>query len=44
MECGYCGGEARSQDAFCSTACREAWWMDGDDKQMLPFSRRPEWN
>ena len=45
MECGYCGEAASDmRDAFCSSACREAWWLDGDDKTLMPFARRPEWN
>lgn len=27
-ECLFCA--APSVDPFCSTACREAWWIDAD--------------
>ena len=28
-ECLFCYQTA--QDDFCGAACREAWWMDGDE-------------
>lgn len=39
-ECLFC--YAPSQAPFCSTACREAWWMDTDFE--TEPRRRPEWN
>lgn len=42
-DCGFCGEPAPAADAFCSSACREAWWLDSDDKRTMPFARRPEW-
>lgn len=39
-ECLFC--YAPSADPFCSTACREAWWIDADFRPEP--RRRPEWN
>lgn len=39
-ECAFCG--EKSAKEFCSTACREAWWLDID----LPLDEYPvrrEW-
>lgn len=40
-ECGFCGEE--TQKEFCSTACREAWWLDIDLSPDEQPARR-EWN
>ena len=40
-ECGFCGQPCDRE--FCSTACREAWWLDVDEEPQPP-RMRPPWN
>lgn len=42
VECLFCYEPTERAEAFCSIACREAWWQDGE------FHRNPRqdpyWN